>query len=171
MQNRLSPPTLVIYLAGLLLLSSSWLASCSGTHESRQVAATPSRSIRPTTNVPALLGVSIDELHERLGPGRPLPPDFINPLEVLGNDINTVRQDSLASFRTGGLTLVASYDARTRQVRDLLLLGRREDSLMAQGTLQANARNYLVLPIFRLNKPGRLLGLRVVTLNGSIVDK
>jgi hypothetical protein len=164
MQNRLSYPTLITYLAKLLLLSSGWLASCSGTHESRQVAATPSRSIVPTTNVPALLGVSIDGLRERLGPGRALPPGFVNPLQVQGNEVETVRQDSLASFRTGGLTLVASYDARTRQVSDLLLLGRREDSLMAQGALQANAHNYLVLPIFRLNKPGRLLGLRVVAL-------
>ncbi|RZL14695.1 MAG: hypothetical protein EOO62_04770 [Hymenobacter sp.] len=166
MQKRSLYPTLVAYLAGLLLLSSSGLAGCSGTHESRQVAAAPSRSIiGPTTNVPALLGVSIDGLHERLGPARPLPPDFASSLQVLGSDVETVRQDSLTSFRTGGLTLVASYDARTRQVRDLLLLGRREDSLMAQGTLQANARHYLVLPVFRLNKPGRLLGLRIVALN------
>lgn len=163
MQNRFSRLTLVTCLAGLLL-GSGCLAGCSGTHESRHVAATPSRRIVPTTNVPALLGVSIDGLHERLGPGQPLPPGVVNTLQVQVNDIETARQDSLASFRTGGLTLVASYDARTRQVSDLLLLGRREDSLMAQGTLKANARNYLVLPIFRLNKPGRLLGLRIVAL-------
>lgn len=164
MQNRSSSSKPVAYLVGLLLVGSSWLAGCSGTHESRQVAATPSRSTAPTTNIPALLGVSIDGLHERLGPAQPLPLGFVNPLEVLGNPADNAQQDSLASFRTGGLTLVASYDARTRQVRDLLLLGHREDSLMAQGTLHTNARNYLVLPVFRVNKPGRLLGLRIVAL-------
>ncbi|RZK28621.1 MAG: hypothetical protein EOO63_10835 [Hymenobacter sp.] len=124
----------------------------------------PRLATPPATNVPALLGMSIDKLSERLGPSQHLPPGFANPLEVVVSAADLNRQDSLASFRTGGLTVLASYDAHTRQVRDLLLLGQREDSLMAQGTLRANARDYLVLPVFRVNKPGRLVGLRVVAL-------
>lgn len=164
MQKKLLPTTLLNYLPGWLLVGSGWLAGCSGTHESRQVAATPSRISAPATNVPALLGVSIDGLHERLGPAQPLPPGFVNPLDMVSNPTGVNRPDSLVSFRAGSLTLLASYDARTRQVRDLLLLGHREDSLMAQGTLQTNARDYLVLPVFRVNKPGRLIGLRIVAL-------
>lgn len=160
MQNRLSSPALVGYLAGLLL------AGCSGTHESGQAAVrpTPRLAAPPATNVPALVGMSIDKLSERLGPSQHLPPDLANSLEGVVSAANLNRQDSLASFRTGGLTLLASYDVRTRQVRDLLLLGQREDSLMAQGTLRASARDYLVLPIFRVNKPGRLVGLRIIAL-------
>ncbi|GAB3635835.1 hypothetical protein GCM10027422_14250 [Hymenobacter arcticus] len=159
---------MVNYLAGLLLAGSSWLAGCSGTHESGQAAAPPAShlgAIAPVTNVPALLGVSIDGLSKRLGPAQALPSGFANPLQVLTGTPGANRQDSLTSFRMGGLTLLASYDARTRQVSDLLLLGHREDSLMAQGSLRANARDYLVLPVFRANKPGHLIGLRVVNMN------
>ncbi|MDJ0365422.1 hypothetical protein QMK33_09670 [Hymenobacter sp. H14-R3] len=168
MQNRPSSPTLVNYLAGLLLAGSSWLIGCSGTHESGQAIATPAPhlvNIAPVANVPALLGVSIDGLSRRLGPARSLPPGFANPLQVLAGTPGSDRQDSLTSFRTGGLTVLASYDARTRRVSDLLLLGHREDSLMAQGTLRTNARNYLVMPVFRANKPGHLIGLRIVAVN------
>ncbi len=150
-----------------LLAGTSWLASCSGTHEPGQLAAPPPPVAisAPTTNVPALLGVSIDGLHKRLGPAQPLPPGFANLTEIVGGAGSLSKQDSVTSFRTGGLTLVASYDARTRQVRDLLLLGRREDSLMAKATLRANASSYFVLPIFRPDKPGHLLGLRVIALD------
>jgi hypothetical protein len=158
---------LLRHVAWLLLASSACLTSCSGTHEPGQVAPTPPRmgTPAPTTNVPALLGVSIDGLYERLGPAQPLPPDLADPAEIFGRDTNLTKQDSVASFRTGGLTLLASYDAHTRRVDDLLLLGRREDSLMARSTLRANARDYLVLPVFRVNEPGHLLGLRIVSLN------
>ncbi len=72
--------------------------------------------------------------------------------------------DSLVAFRSGGLTLVASYNIRTGQVRDLLVLGRHEDSLMARASLRTNARNYLIMPVFLANKPNHLLGLRIVSV-------
>jgi hypothetical protein len=57
---------------------------------------------------------------------------------------------------------VASYNARSRQVRDLLLLGHHEDSLMGRAHLRPNAATYLVMPVFRDNRSFRLLGLRVI---------
>ena len=167
MQTKASSNPVFWCITWLLLAGSSWLAGCSGAHEPGQVATTPLRMgmSAPTTNVPALLGVSIDGLYKRLGPAQPLPSGFTNQVEVFERDINSDQQDSVTSFRTGGLTLVASYDARTRRVRDLLLLGRREDSLMAKSALRTNASNYLVLPVFRANKPSHLIGLRVVLLN------
>jgi hypothetical protein len=72
------------------------------------------------------------------------------------------KSDSLLAFRTGGLTLIASYNAHTRQVRDLLVLGHQEDSLMARASLRANTNEYLLLPVFLTNRPNRLVGLRVV---------
>lgn len=145
-------------LAGLLLA-----ASCSGTHEpTQQATAAPRSSITPTANVPALLGASIDGLRSRLGTGQPLPPGFADPLNVAIATNSTARADSQATFRTGGLTLVASYNARTRQVSDVLLLGQHEDSLMGRASLLTNSHDYLVLPVFRQDKPTRLLGLRIV---------
>jgi hypothetical protein len=68
----------------------------------------------------------------------------------------------VTTFRTGGLTLVASYNARSREVRDLLLLGHHEDSLMGRAHLQANTPSYLVMPVFYNGNAYRLLGLRVI---------
>jgi hypothetical protein len=153
--------------AGLMLATGGWLASCSGTHEHVHLTTmTPHvRPAAPTANVPALLGASIDGLRDRLGPGQPVPVGLINPLELFGDRAGAEKQDSLLSFQTGGLTLLANYDVRTRQVRDLLLLGRHEDSLMARAALRSSATNYLVMPVFRPDKPNHLLGLRVVYIS------
>lgn len=154
------------YCGWVLLLGSAWLGACSGAHEPTQtVPAAAHAGVAPTANVPALLGVSIDGLHSRLGPKQPLPTGFANPAEVLGEPSQLASQDSVASFKTGGLTLIASYNAHTRQVHDLVLLGHHEDSLMARAALRTNASKYLVLPVFGTDRPGYLLGLRIVATN------
>ncbi|WP_223649285.1 hypothetical protein [Hymenobacter psoromatis] len=146
-----------------LLLAGGLAAGCSGAHESAQTATAPAAAtITPTANVPALLGASIDGLRKRLGAAQPLPVDFTDPLNQALTSGPTARPDSLAAFRTGGLTLIASYDARTRQVRDLVILGRHEDSLMGRASLRANSLNYLIMPVFRVDKPSHLLGLRII---------
>ncbi|AMR26041.1 hypothetical protein A0257_02280 [Hymenobacter psoromatis] len=147
-----------------LRLAACWaVAGCSGAHEPAQTAPTPPRaSVVATANVPALLGKSIDSLRGKLGPAQALPANYKDPLETITAAAPTT--DSLAAFRTGGLTVVASYDARTRQVRDLLVLGQHEDSLLARASLRASARNYLIMPVFFANKPGHLLGVRVVAI-------
>ena len=145
-------------LAGLVLA-----ASCSGAHEpTQQTTAAPRAAIIPTANVPALLSASIDSLRHQLGTAQPLPAGFADPLNVAVAANSAARADSQAAFRTGGLTLVASYNARTRQVNDILLLGQQEDSLMGRASLRTNSRSYLVLPVFRQDSPTRLLGLRIV---------
>lgn len=153
------------HLAGLLLVGSA-LAGCSGAHEPTQAtAATVHAAVVPTTNVPALLGISIDGLQAKIGPPQPVSAVLTSPTSPLSTTRDSVNQDSLASFRTGGLTLIASYNAHTRQVRDLVLLGHHEDSLMACATLRANSSHYLVIPVFRSGRPGYLVGLRVVGLH------
>ncbi|RZK23068.1 MAG: hypothetical protein EOO56_06345 [Hymenobacter sp.] len=136
------------------------LAGCSGGREPHHAPATSlaHAQIAPTTDVPALLGASIDGLRQRLGASQPLPAATVAALPETALSL----ADSVATFRTGGLTLVASYDARSGQVRDLLLLGHHEDSLMGRAHLRANAPNYLVMPVFYAGKSFRLLGLRVI---------
>ncbi|TDN40552.1 hypothetical protein E4631_10455 [Hymenobacter sp. UV11] len=143
-------------------LAACWaIAGCSGTHEPVQTAPTlPRASVAPTANVPAMLGKSIDSLRSQLGPAQALPANYTDPLTTISAAPTT---DSLAAFRTGGLTIVASYNAQTRRVRDLLVLGRHEDSLLARASLRASAHNYLIMPVFFANKPTHLLGLRIIT--------
>ncbi|QKG56246.1 hypothetical protein GKZ68_06065 [Hymenobacter sp. BRD128] len=148
-----------------LLLASGWLGACSGAHESTQTATAVHAGAAPTTNVPALVGLSIDDLYSRLGAKQPLPVSLANAAEVLSAVNQATKQDSLATFKTGGLTLIANFNASTRQVRDLLLLGHHEDSLMARATLRSSATQYLVLPVFASNRPNYLLGLRIVPIN------
>jgi hypothetical protein len=142
------------------LSASLVLAACSRTHEPRHVAGNASTHVQvaPTADVPALLGVSIDGLHQRLGKAQPLP----DALAASMPEARLALPDSVTTFRTGGLTVVASYNARSREVRDLLLLGHHEDSLMGRAHLQANAPNYLVMPVFYNGDTYRLLGLRVI---------
>ena len=142
-----------------LSLVSSLLAACSSSHEPPHVPVSGPASVQvaPTTNVPALLGKSIDGLRQQLGARQPLPAGLTTI------DTSTSSPDSLAAFHTGGLTLIASYDARSREVRDLLLLGNHEDSLMGRAGLRTNATNYLIMPVFYGRNSHRLMGLRIIT--------
>jgi hypothetical protein len=146
--------------AGTALGVALVLAGCSRTHETRHIATNDlvHTQVAPTTDVPALLGISIDGLRQRLGKAQPLPASLAASLP----ESRLALPDSATTFRTGGLTLVASYNARSRQVRDLLLLGHHEDSLMGRAHLRANAPNYLVMPVFYEGNSFRLLGLRVI---------
>jgi hypothetical protein len=148
-----------------LLLASGWLSACSGTHEPTQTSPTAHARVAATTNVQALVGMSIDGLHSRLGSMQPQPANLSEPMQAWREASGLAPHDSLATFKTGGLTLIASYKARTRQVHDLLLLGHHEDSLMARAALRTNASTYLVLPVFASNRPNYLLGLRIVATN------
>ena len=140
------------------------LTACSGTHERgrEQVAAVsgPPHAVA-VLNVPALLGLSIDALDRQLGARQALPAGFIDPmmqpLLSRGEPL-----DSTALFRHRGLALLATYDHRNRRVRDLLLLGSDEDALMQRARLNATSGRYLLMPVFKLQRPTELMGLRVV---------
>ncbi|MGI4835754.1 MAG: hypothetical protein ACRYFK_20040 [Janthinobacterium lividum] len=152
------------WLLAASLAGASWLVgSCSGAHEPVQRGPETTRlrpEIKPTANVPALLGKSIEELRRRLGAAQPLPLIFTDL--TLYDNLAPQPTDSVLVFRTGGLLLAASYNTRSRRVNDLLLLGRHEDSLMHRATLRADAPGYLILPLFYPKRPGALLGLRVI---------
>jgi hypothetical protein len=141
-----------------LALASLLPAACSSSHEPPQVPAKGPAHVQvaPTTDVPALLGKSIDGLRQQLGSRQPVPAGLV------AIDTSTNSPDSLAAFHTGGLILIASYDARSREVRDLLLLGNHEDSLMGRAGLRTNAANYLIMPVFYGRNSHRLMGLRVI---------
>jgi hypothetical protein len=150
------------------LLASSWLGACSGSHEPIQTSTVATHAaVAATANVPALLGLSIDDLHSRLGSQQPMPGSFSTLAEVPEVASQLTSRDSLTSFQMGGLTLIANYNAHTRQVHELLVLGHHEDSLMARATLRSSASKYLVLPMFASRRPSYLLGLRIVPVNGS----
>ncbi|OGX82063.1 hypothetical protein BEN49_14630 [Hymenobacter coccineus] len=145
----------------MLLLAAAAQLACSRAreHEDSPAARTlvpPARTAAaPAVNVAAVVGRSIDEVRRQLGPARALPTGFQDPVRQAGTD-------STLAFQPRGLVVVASYDARTRQVLDLLVLGNDEDALMRRAGLMAGAPTYLVLPVFALNRSTQLVGLRIV---------
>lgn len=153
------------WLLGACFSVSGWLAAaCSGAHEPAQrtpdAPHRPLSGIKPTANLPALLNQPIDKLQQQLGPLPALPGSLVEAMRL--TDLAPHATDSLATFRTGGLVLIASYDIHTRRVHDMLLLGHHEDSLMQRAALRFDAPNYLVLPAFQTKQPGVLLGLRII---------
>jgi len=140
------------------------MVACSGVQDLHYkqltpVAAVPSPSAT-VIDIPGLLNLSIDELSRPLGPRRPVPAGFVDP--TLSVRSQTV--DSITLFQRHGLSIIASYDFRTRRVSDLLLLGSDENRLMSAAQLQLGADRYLVLPVFQARRPTQLLGLRVLAV-------
>ena len=150
----------VKFLPLLLLVAAAQLA-CSRAREradgpaARGLVPLTRTAAAPAVNVAAVVGRSIDEVRRQLGPARALPAGFQDPVRRSGTDSTLV-------FQPRGLTVVASYDARTRRVFDLLVLGNDEDALMRRTGLLAEAPAYLLLPVFALNRSTQLVGLRIV---------
>lgn len=149
----------------LLLLAAAALGppGCSRAHEREdakadgtgpQLPAAPTAAV-PTVDVAAVVGRSIDEVRRRLGPPQALPADFEDPA-------GPPAADSTLAFRPRGLVVVATYDARSRRVLDLLVLGPDEDVLMRRTNLLPRAPAYLLLPVFAMNRSTKFVGLRVV---------
>ncbi len=148
---------------GLVLLACSHTSE--STHEA-SVAQPPmrpakSRAVRPVVDVPALLALTIDELPARLGPPGRVPDTFVDPSVVALNEIQA-RIDSTAFFRYRGQAFVVSYNTKTRQLYDVLLLGRDENVLRQRGKLTENAAGYLLVPVFEVRDITALQGLRVI---------
>ncbi|HEX8507675.1 MAG TPA: hypothetical protein VF630_20095 [Hymenobacter sp.] len=158
-------PTLLV----LCLAAAMGAGACSGTHESSYDRAAPPRATVisppsqrvPQVDVPALLGLSIDDINKRMGPRLPLPPGFFDPA-LLGELKRGAKMDSTALFRSEGLAMVVSYDFASRQVSDFLLLGENENELMARARLKLGADDYLVLPVYQAQRASQLFGVRVL---------
>lgn len=146
------------------------VGACSGAHEPNHDRAAPAEATAalklPRLNVSALLPLTIDEISRRLGPRLPVPDTFVDPTRV--PSIHTDEQpDSTALFQSRGLAMVVAYDARTRRVNELLLMGSNENELMTRSGLLLNSPEYLVLPFFQRRRPTQLMGLRVLALGLS----
>lgn len=152
--------------AGALLLACSHTSE--STHEPGVAAPSESPSaaakVLPVLDVPALLGLTVDELPARLGPAGRVPATFVDPAAVALNQIQA-QLDSSAFFRYKGVEIVVNYDAKTRHLNDVTLLGSEEDQLMQQGQLTLDAPKYLLVPVFKLHQPTVLLGLRAIPVD------
>lgn len=140
------------------------LAACSGTHDSHRLSAAAQAKPAPVPqeyDVPSLVGLSADELAARLGPPQPAPADYHDPVAQPLEQRSSLR-DSSALFRAGELPIVATFDAKSHHVIDLVVLGANEEQLIQRANLSLTAPKYLLLSVFRARPAGSFLGLRVV---------
>ena len=154
------PPVVLLFIASAV----PFAGGCSGSHE--PVRDQSRSSIAPFQNVagldvPGIIHLTIDQLIRRLGPRRPLPVGFIDPVQA-PLLLRQEQIDSSGFFQYRGLAMVAAYNERTRRVSDLLLLGADESELMRRANLELGAADYLVLPVFEAQRPTQLMGLRVL---------
>jgi hypothetical protein len=153
-----------ILLGGVLMVG---MGACSGAHEpnhDRAVTAVATAALQlPQVDVPGLLPLTIDGISRQLGRGLPVPDALLDPTRA--PSIHTNEQpDSTLLFQHRGLAIVVAYDAHTRQVNELMLMGSNENELMARSGLQLSSAEYLVLPFFQHQHPTRFMGLRVLAL-------
>lgn len=159
MLKRYMPVLLGVMLAGL--------GSCTGTQSSASEVVTPAANssasvVAVAVDVPQLIGQSIDEVRKKLGPAREKTSTAIGLEPTPAQMKATNGEDWINTFEKGGQTLVVTFNARTRTVRDIVLIGPDEDHLLQAGNLNLTASHYIVLPVPDPKNTHEVVGLRVV---------
>lgn len=153
-----------LYLPLALLVAG--LAACSGAQnaaETSNPATGRTESTRAVTiDVPVLVSRNIDQLRRSLGPPNEAKDQKIGQDPTAEQMKATKGEDWVNTFERNGTTIVATFNARTRKVRDLVLIGNDEDQLLRTGNLSLTATDYLVLPVANPQNASQIVGLRVV---------
>lgn len=152
-------------LLSILLLPLA-AAACTGAQtaaETGSPAVSRAATVAATSvNLPLLVGRSIDQVRRTLGPPRETKAQAIG-LEPTAEQMRTTKgQDWINTFEKNGTTVVATFDARTRQVNNLVVLGDDEDELLGRASLSLTDTAYTVQPIANPKNNRELIGLRVV---------
>lgn len=151
----------LVYSLVLLLLLSA--AACTRPQTTSETTAP--RLVAPVAvDVPTLAGYSIEEVRRQLGPPREtqLEPPVARPKRTIHKSLRVKDEGWSNTFEKNGVTLIVTFNARTRLVRDIVLTGSNEEELMQRGNLTLTAPNYIVLPLLNPQNTSDLLGVRVV---------
>ncbi|MBX0288954.1 hypothetical protein K3G63_00805 [Hymenobacter sp. HSC-4F20] len=151
-------PLLLVLLAGLTSCSGSQTVSETTSPAPGTVGAAPAVAI----DVPALVGRNIDQVRRVLGTPREARDQKVGAEPTAEQMKATKGEDWINTFERQGVTLVATFNARTRKVRDLVLVGTDEDEILQNGNLSLTATDYIVLPVANPQNNRELIGMRVV---------
>ncbi|QJX45447.1 hypothetical protein HMJ29_00250 [Hymenobacter taeanensis] len=155
-------------LTGMLL----GLAGCMGTQSAAETtvvtAARPAKPALPVTvDVEQLVGLSIDEVRQVLGPARKTRASELG-LEPTAEQLHHTNGEGwINTFEHNGQTILVAFNARTRKVRDMVLLGNNEQELLQRTNLSLASPRYIVLPFAELDSADneRVVGVRIVARN------
>ncbi|GAB3238090.1 hypothetical protein GCM10027346_30340 [Hymenobacter seoulensis] len=151
------------YVAFVLLLAGT--AACSGTQSASETTGIDAAAPKPRpveVDVPALVGRNIDQVRRTLG----------TPLETRNQKVGleptpeqmkgTKGEGWINTFERNGTTLIATFNARTRKVRDLVVMGNNEEELLQKANLSLTATTYILLPVADPQNSRQIMGMRVV---------
>ncbi len=132
-----------------------------------QVKNTPAQPtpIQFTFDVPALVGKNIDEIKTALGK----PTTFTEP---------TKQQLALSDmwdmeYTKDGVTLLVTYNPKTKVVTDFFIDGADKIKLLAQGNIQESSDKYVTEFVKSLKNPNEITGVKIsqklsAELNGKV---
>lgn len=155
-------PNLYVALAFLAALTTACSGSQVAGERSSPSAGTAESGSSAVVDVPALVGRNIDQLRRTLGAPKETREQAIG-LDPTATQMKATRgQDWINTFERNGTTLVVTFDASSRKVRDIVLLGADEDNLLRDANLSLTSPDYLVLPVMSPGNSTELIGMRVV---------
>lgn len=114
-----------------------------------------------TVDVPALVGLNIDQVRRQLGQPQESQNKAIGA-EPHAEEAAPQGEDWVNTFERKGTTVVVTFNTRTRKVRDLVLPGSDEAEVMRRGNLTFVSDHYLVLPVVDAAEPSAIKGVRVI---------
>ncbi|GAA4384388.1 hypothetical protein [Hymenobacter koreensis] len=138
-------------------------ASCTRSTPSNEQAGPSPADVRSGNNIDisALVGRNIDQVRRTLG--RPQEEGQTIGAEPTKDQMRATKgEDWINTFDYRGSTIVVTFNARTRKVRDLVLVGTDEEELMRRGQLSLVSTDYVVLPVNNPTAPTKITGVRVV---------
>lgn len=151
-----------------LLAAGLWagsLPACTSTQPAAESSSSYSSSSAAlpagTFDLPILVGRNIDQLRRGLGTPHEATQQTMG-MEPTPEQMRLTRgEDWINTFEKNNTTVVATFNARTRRVRDLVIVGTDEDEMMSRTNLSFTDPDYTVESIVNPEKPTQTIGLRV----------
>lgn len=156
-----------LWLATLLgaaaCTGSQTIAETDGPGISRATVAAPTVSL----DLSAVIGRNIDQVRRTLGMPREAKAKTMG-IEPTPEQMKATKgEDWINTFEKNGTTVVATFNARTRQVRDLVVVGDDEDELLGRTNLSLTSPNYMIVPVANPKNARAMIGLRVMARGGG----
>lgn len=150
------------HLPLLVLLAAGACTGAQTASEPRTPATESAAAPAAALDVPALVGRNIDQVRRVLGPPREAPDRKVGAEPTAEQMKATKGEDWINTFEHNGVTVVVTFNARTRKVRDLVLVGTDEDEILQKGNLSLTSAQYIVLPVVNPSNNREIMGMRVV---------
>ncbi|GGF23878.1 hypothetical protein GCM10011383_39420 [Hymenobacter cavernae] len=109
-----------------------------------------------------MLGCTIDQVRQKLGSPLETAEQDLGPEPTEAQKHTPAGENWNNTFKNKGTTFIVSFNANTRKVHDIIVLGDDEDELMQRSNLTLTALNYIVVPVLNPENTNKVLGVRMI---------